>query len=139
MIDRFEIKEQINEALLNELESFIEIDEVKDEVFESFKGNDHKDVFNSVWGDVRDEWIDELNDRLFDVLDNMLIYYADQYAVINALQLVYDFNDDNDLGIEISNVGQLAFANLYSFTNDEGLIYDAVDNFLSSEFDVELN
>ena len=61
----------------------------------------------------QDEIYTQLEENSMQILDDMLIYYHTQFDVVNALRSFTDFND-NDLGLEINSIGQLAFAMLYA-------------------------
>ncbi len=68
----------------------------------------------------------ELEENLMQILDDMLIYYSTQFDVINALRVFTNFEDE-ELGLEIKSIGQLAFAMLYSFATDRELVGHAID------------
>ena len=56
-----------------------------------------------------------------EVIDNYAIYYTDQLDVIRNLGY-YDWRN-NDLGIEVTNIGQVAFLALLELYNDVELYY----------------
>lgn len=58
----------------------------------------------------------DFNDAFNEVIDNYAIYYKDQLDVIRDLQY-YDWKN-NDLGIEVTNIGQVAYLALYELYGD---------------------
>ena len=64
----------------------------------------------------------EFNDAFHEVIDSMVIYYSDSIKIINDLQY-FDWRD-NDLGIEATNVSQVAYLALNELY---GQVYDGVE------------
>ncbi len=129
----YTVKLKIKSKLQQELLSFIEIDEIKNEVFEAFKGENHDEVYEDIWRGYRDEWIDELNDRLVNTLN--VIGYHNGLEIALALQY-WNFEDAT---FEIKDAEDLGFNASYDWVTENGVIYDVVDAFLKDEFEVELN
>ena len=78
--------------------------------------------------DKDQEEIEEgVNEEYFSIIEDMIIYYNDQYNIINICRNTFDFNEDNDLGIEIKNVMDLAFVNLYNFINERDILSKGIE------------
>ena len=135
-VSEYKIKDEIKNKIASSLESFVDVQEILDETFEAFKGEQHDDVYESIWYGYRDEWVDELNDRLTQDLE--VIGYA--YGLKIALALGYwaGYNE-NSLGITIENGEDLGFVASYEWVQESGIVYDIVDEFLKDNFKVELN
>lgn len=101
---------EVREAVINNLVGYIE-DVI---LYDNDNGKDEEDIYT------------ELEENLMQILDDMLIYYSTQFDVINALRVFTDFEDD-ELGLEIKTIGQLAFSMLYSFATDKELVGHAID------------
>ena len=133
----FEIKNEIKEKIASELISFVDVHRIKDiEVYEFFKGRDHEEAFEEFWYGKRDEWIEELQDRIFNILE--VIGYHKGLEIALALGYWSGYKD-NILGIEIDNSETLGFVASYEWVFEKGIIYDVVDECLKNHFDVELN
>lgn len=85
-------------------------------------------LYDDEYGKDEDDIYTELEENLMQILDDMLIYYHTQFDVINALRTFTDF-EDNELGLEIKSIGQLAFAMLYEFATDRELVGHAIDQY----------
>ncbi|MGI9549514.1 MAG: hypothetical protein ACR2M7_06050 [Bdellovibrionales bacterium] len=132
----YTIKNELKSKLQRELISFVDVERVKNNAFIYFKGKNHEEVYEDFWNDLRDEWIDELNDRLITTLD--VIGYANGLEI--ALGLGYWAGYDNNiLGIEINNAETLGFVASYEYVIENGTVYDVVDALLLDYFEVELN
>ena len=78
--------------------------------------------------DKDQEEIEEgVNEEYFSIIEDMIIYYNDQYNIINICRNTFDFDEDNDLGIEIKNVMDLAFVNLYNFINERDILSKGIE------------
>ena len=75
----------------------------------------------------QEEIEDGVNEEYFSIIEDMIIYYNDQYNIINICRNTFDFNEDNDLGIEIKNVMDLAFVNLYNFINERDILSKGIE------------
>lgn len=63
----------------------------------------------------------DFGDAFFEVIDSYAIYYTDQLDVIRDLGY-YDWRN-NDLGIDVTNIGQVAYLALNELYNDVELYY----------------
>lgn len=108
MKTEFEVRETVIRNLIGYIEDVI--------LYDDEYGKDEDDIYT------------ELEENLMQILDDMLIYYHTQFDVINALRTFTEF-EENELGIEIKNIGQLAFAMLYDFATDRELIGHAIDKY----------
>lgn len=108
MKTEFEVRETVIKNLVGYIEDVILYDN------ENGKDKEEEDIYA------------ELEENLGDLLYDMLIYYSTQFDVVNALRVFTDFEDD-ELGIEIKSIGQLAFSMLYSFATDRELVGHAID------------
>ena len=106
MKTEFEVREAVIKNLLGYIEDII--------LYDNENEKDEEDIFT------------ELEENLIQILDDMLIYYRTQFDVINALRVFTNFEDE-ELGLEIKSIGQLAFAMLYSFATDRELVGHAID------------
>ena len=132
----FEAINVVKGKLESELISFVDVHRIKDiEVYEFFKGRDHEEAFEEFWYGKRDEWIDELNDRLFDTLN--VIGYA--HGLELASGLGFWSWESNNFDLEIKNGEDLGFVACLEYVQEKGLVYDVVDECLKNHFDVELN
>jgi hypothetical protein len=103
---------EVREAVINNLVGYIE-----DIIFcDNENGKDEEDIYT------------ELEENLIETLDDMLMYYHTQFDVVNALRTFTEF-EDNELGLEINSIGQLAFAMLYDFATDRELVGHAIDRY----------
>ena len=84
--------------------------------------------------DYRDSLIEKLFEEQYAIMDNYQIYYATQFDVVNVGRAYMPTNDfrDNDLGIEVNSMSDLAFIVLNNIINERGIIYDAVDNYIDN-------
>jgi len=103
---------EVREAVINNLIGYIE-DVI---LYDNENGKDEEDIYT------------ELEENLMQILDDMLIYYSTQFDVINALRTFTEF-EENELGLEINSIYQLAFAMLYDFATDRELVGHAVDRY----------
>ena len=108
MKTEFEIREAVISNLVGYIEDII--------LYDNENGKDEEDIYT------------ELEENLMQILDDMLIYYHTQFDVINALRTFTEF-EENELGLEINSIGQLAFAMLYDFATDRELVGHAVDRY----------
>ena len=121
-MNQFEARLEIKEKLKRELISFVDVERIKG------YGNTDEEF----WYDIRDEWIEELNDRLNDTLRI--------YGYAHGLQLACALGYWNWEGKpEIKNGEDLGFYASKDYVYEEGLIYDVIDECLLKHFNVELN
>ena len=112
-MSNFKNEFEVREAVINNFVSYIE------------------DVILYDNEQVEEEEIwEQLEENSMQILDDMLIYYHTQFDVVNALRSFTDFSD-NELGLEINSIGQLAFAMLWQFVSDRDLIGHSIDKFNS--------
>ena len=78
--------------------------------------------------DVEDKFEDEVYEDVVDYIrqdiDNACIYYADCFAIIAELNFTSFAAEDNDMGIEITNVSQAAFVALEEYVMEEIDVYE---------------
>ena len=130
-MNQYQARLELKSKLQQELLSFVELEDVQQNYFDH--DGDTKEEF---WHDQRDEWINELYDRLVHTLE--VIGYAKGLEWASALGYWSNY-DNNILGIEITNSETLGFVACYEYVHEEGLVYDVVDAYLKDEFYVELN
>ena len=121
-MNQFEARLEIKRKLERELISFVDVERIKG------YGNTDEEF----WYDIRDEWIEELNDRLNDTL--RIYGYAHGLQLANALGY---WNWEGKP--EIKNGEDLGFYASKDYVYEEGLIYDVIDECLLKHFNVELN
>ena len=125
-MNQFEARHEIKEKLRRELISFVDVERIKG------YGNTDEEF----WYDIRDEWIEELNDRL----PNTLQVYGYAHGLELALGLGYwNWAGKKDMGINIVDGEMLGFYASKDYVYEEGLIYDCIDECLLKHFGVELN
>ena len=78
---------------------------------------------------LRDKMTQFLYDDLFTYIDNYCIYYHQCFEIVNDLRTFTDFSDC-DLGLEITNIEQLAFSMLHAELMNDGTIYYVIDEIL---------
>ena len=103
---------EVREAVINNLVGYIE-DVI---LYDNEDGKDEEDIYT------------ELEENLIEILDDMLIYYHTQFDVVNALRSFTDF-EENELGIEIKSIGQLAFTMIYEFAIERELVGHSIDRY----------
>ena len=121
-MNQFEARAEIKRKLERELISFVDVERIKG------YGNTDEEF----WYDIRDEWIEELNDRLNDTL----IVYGYAHGLQLACALGY-WNWEGKP--HIKNGEDLGFYASKDYVYEEGLIYDCIDECLLKHFGVELN
>ena len=128
-MNQFEARLEIKRKLERELISFVDVERIKGygEYNEAIKNND-----DEFWYDLRDEWIEELNDRLNDTL----IVYGYAHGLQLACALGY-WNWEGKP--HIKNGEDLGFYASKDYVYEEGLIYDVIDELLKTHFNIELN
>ncbi len=134
MSNEFEVKNDIKRKLFNEAISFVDVERVKENTFDYFLGKDHEEVYEEYWYSLRDEWVEELYDRLPQAIE---VYgYANGLNIAQGLGY-WDWSE-NSLGIEVTNGETLGFVASYEYVNEFGLVYDVIDDILKDYFGVEL-
>ena len=125
---QFEARQEIKRKLERELISFVDVERIKGygDYQEALKNSDD-DYFYA----LRDEWIQELNDRLNDTL----IVYGYAYGLELAAGLGY-WNWEGKP--EIKNGEDLGFYASKDYVYEEGLIYDVVDECFKTYFKIDL-
>ena len=78
---------------------------------------------------LRDEMIEYLQENEFTFIDNYCIYYHDCFEIVNNLRTFTSF-EDCPIGLEITNIQQLAFSMLHAEITNDGTIYDVIDEIL---------
>jgi len=131
-MNQFEARLEIKRKLENELISFVDVERIKGygEFNEALKNSDD-DYFYA----LRDEWIEELNDRLPNTLD----IYGYAKGLEFALALGYwNWEGKRDNGINIVNGEMLGYYACKDYVYEEGLIYDVVDEGFKKYFGIDL-
>jgi hypothetical protein len=107
------------------------INEIKESMREDvlFQYDDDLNDIETDFESLRDDLIQILQDDLFTYIDNYCIYYYDCFDMVNNLRTFTSF-EDCPLGLEITNIQQLAFSMLHAELTNDGTIYDVVDEIL---------
>lgn len=79
--------------------------------------------------ELREKMIQFLFDDEFTYIDSYCVYYHDCFEIINDLRTFTSF-EDCPLGLEITNIQQLAFSMLHAELTNDGTIYDVIDEIL---------
>ena len=111
-----EIKEDMREFVLDKYQDFFDC------LIEEKIPMTNQDV-------LRDEMIEYLQENEFTFIDNYCIYYHDCFEIVNNLRTFTSF-EDCPIGLEITNIQQLAFSMLHAEITNDGTIYDVIDEIL---------
>jgi len=79
--------------------------------------------------DLRERLLEFLQEDEFTYIDSYCIYYHDCFEIVNNLRTFTSF-EDCPIGLEITNIQQLAFSMLHAELMNDGTIYDVVDEIL---------